>query len=614
MDQKVLAAFIEYLKASEEAAREWQDKASDVWDMINGVVDWSHKDESMAKIHLNKVGMAYERIKSQFKKILMNFDEWASVEQEPGMESQFMLPEEAKRLVRLLTDNGEFRTQVSRAIGIGAVENRISVKVIPKLSEKKSETGISVDIVPLNIRNYYFDPFGSNLYEIHEVEMDKYQVLKLSAETPSKTKPYKLDAVKALTAYIDPNSTEKQMDSGVEQVQQKSSRRCNILLHEFYGTILDDDGSILEYEKSDGSKMLLENVMITFANRQTMISEPVKISELINHSPIVSTKLLHTTDNAYDKSLLYPGYTTNKALDELISMVTDGAARTMLNLVQVKRHLLEDPTQLDDGMQYNVPIFVNSQAGPQEAAIDAVPTGALPAPVFQVIGQLERDGAENMAMNEMNLSGSLPSKQIRATELVQSQGTFESLFDSLGMDIEDTFIEPLMTYIYQLGLTYASRLNDFDLLYIFGRDRADRAVQFKELAKKPTELFNELGYSFRFRGKGIKGLLRNTRVAQSLVQLLGTFGGIPPLFDVAERSLSFDKLFKILLRGYSIDPAEIAPSEQELALIQQRQAIREQALAQQQLAQGGQPGQQGNVNAPAPSNPGGFEPGNGAGQ
>lgn len=609
----LLAVCKEYLESAREAAEEWQDKGTDVWDMIHGRVDWSHKDDSMAKIHLNKLGLAHERSKAQFKKSMMNFDEWMTVEQELGVESPLMKEDEAKRFLKLLVGDCDFRAKIAETIGNSLVENVCAAKLLPRIKKMGKYSKLEIDLLPLNIRNFYFDPFGSDLFEIHESDYDKFQLLKLADKKPSASKPYYEEMVRSLSPMIAQEHMEKQQDKGDDIPQEKPNRRCNVILHEFYGTFLDDSGNIMKWTSPEGESFDLEGVVVTMANEVCIIDEPRKIPSVTGKSPFVRTKMLHTNDTGYGKSLLYPGYLINRAQDELFSAITDAALATMLNLVQVRRNLLEDPSQLDGGMPYGKPIFVNDQATDSSKAIEATPTGAIPAPVFSIVQLLDRETAENVGMNEFQLSGGRSSGGSSATERVQSQQSFEGLFDGLAMDLEDTFIEPLVTRVFQEGLGFADVIADVDLLYVFAGDDI-RASEFKKAAKNPKKLYQELGESFRFRGKGIRSLMRNTRVAQSLTQLMATLGGIPPLMDQAERSFSFAKTFNILLKGFGIDPAEVALSEEEKQILEARQAAMEQAAMMQQAMDGGGAPSPGNANAPVPNEGGDFEPGNGAGQ
>lgn len=611
-EQRLIAALKDYLEESREAAEEWQDKAEKVWDMIHGRVDWSHKDESMAKIHLNKVGLAHQRIKAQFKKSMMNFDEWLTVTKDPGYDDAVMNEEEAKRFVKLFIDDCNYKTKIANVFGNGAVENVVAAKLRPQVKQVGKYKKVEIDLVPLTLRKYYLDPTGEGLYHFHEEEFDKYRLLRLAADVPTVDKPYYKEKLTALRPMQREEHQEAENDKGIDIVQEKPGRRCNIVLHEFSGTVLEEDGSVMKWILPSGEEIELAGVTVTMANEECLLTEPAPYDRLDGESQFVVTKMIHTSDTPYGKGMLYPGYTTNRALDELISAMTDGGMRAMFNVAQVRRDLLEDPRALDGGFKPGKPVFVTGNALPGQKVVDPVSLGNIPADVFTIQRVLDQEGAENMSLTEFQLSGSAGGQSAtRATALVQAQNTFEGLFEGIAMDLEDTFLENVIRGVFVNALNYAKYLPDEDILAVYMGD-VERATQFKALAKSPKKLFDAVGGCFRFRGKGIKGLMRNTRMAQSLVQLLSTVGGIPALYQSFERSYSFDKILGLLFRGFAIDPAEIRPSAQEQALIEQRQLIQEQALAQAQFMGQGQAGGAGPKPAPSPSNPEDFEPGSGA--
>ena len=172
---KLVTILREYLTSSRSEAQDFQDKASDVWDMIHGRIDWSDKDETMAKIHLNKVGLAHERGKAQFKKSMLNFDEWMTVEQQVGMESELLSDAEAKRFVKVFIDDCDYKSHIAECFGNAMVENVCAAKLHTTVKETKYGKKVEIELIPLNIRNYFFDTFGGKLYEFHEINDDKYQ-------------------------------------------------------------------------------------------------------------------------------------------------------------------------------------------------------------------------------------------------------------------------------------------------------------------------------------------------------------------------------------------------------------------------------------------------------
>jgi hypothetical protein len=549
----------------------------------------------------------------------MNFDRWLVVESVPGMESELLSDIEAKRLVELGVGDTDIKTRISDNIGIAAVENVLASKIRLCRKEVRGPGGkkrkkIEVEVIPLNIREFYQDPQLCGLYYIQECVVDKHELLKMSDDEPSKTKPFRKDVVKKLESGFRENDQDEKQDQGNDIHQPRISRRVGVVIHEFWCTILDDDGTIMEWKRDDGSTFPLENVMVTMANEQFLLHDPVQNPRWSGNNPFVVTRLLRTNKNAYGKSILSAGVDINRAQDELMSALTDAALSAAFDVKVLKAHGLADPKQVSGGIRPASTLIQNSSLPPGDKLLDVVRTGEVPQGAFQIYGELQRSGAENMLSNEINLSGALPSKQVRATELTAAQSVINGLFESLAADVEDIYLERLIEEIYQEMLQAAKELSDEDLKYVFLGDEG-RMAAFK--AAKAKDIFDELSHSFRFKGKGLRGLASNTRQAQMLVNIMSMAASNPMINDALERSgFSIPLMFERIIRGFNLDADEFKDKgSAEFARL--RQLIREQALAMAE-AQGGGAGRPGGMgaqaqqNAPQGEGPSETEPGNGA--
>lgn len=639
-EQEIVEAFQEFLQEARDNAEEWQRDSDTTWAMIHGKAGQNgpkgivgdgidrvrvvgsnnkHRGQSGAtRIHMNRVGLAQQQLKTQFKQGLMNFDRWLVVENVEGLESVYMTDLEAKRAVKYLTRDSDLKAVLSDVIGIGAAENRISLKLVTSVKEVKGPGGkthkrVCTEFVPLNIYNYYEDTQESGLYRIHEAALDKWQVLKKCSEDGTeKGKPYILKKVKDLSVNKSKHKeTDENRSKGNDQEKMKAGRRQKVIIHEFWGTILDKDGNIMEYEKSDGSKMMLENVVITFGNEECMLHEPKKNPRYTGNSPFLSTRILRTNLNEFGRAPLMAGVEMNRAENKLIGSIIDAAIQSQYNVKIIKAKGLAKPEQVQGGVKPNQTILQNDELSPGEKLMETLRTGQVDPGAFQVLSEIQRSGAENMMGSELSVSGGMPSKQVRATEVVQSQSVINGLFETLAADIEDTLIEPLGLEIFHEFLQHSDKLSDEGLAYVFGGNQ-ERMEAFKELSK--TEKFEELGHTFRFRGKGLRGLAANGRQAQTLINLFNMVAANPLIFQAFQRrGVDLVAMFDKIVAGMNLDMQEFY-NEAEADFAKISQLIQEQALAQA-AAQGqsvGQPGGQG-AQAPQGEGPSDVEPGSGAG-
>ena len=596
-NQIILDCLKEYLAEARDTAKEWQDKADRAWDMIHGRIDWSHKTPQQSKVHLNRVGLAQEQIKAQVRQGLMNFDDWLAVETEAGFETTLLTQGEAKRMVLRGIDRTDPQAKITENIGIGAVENLLATKLQPVVMERRAPGGkvvkeFHVDHIPLNIYSYYCDAHadgGKPLYEFHEATMDKYKVLALADEKPSKRKPYILSKVKKLEPTTRLDEQKDSENRGNDISQRKTARRNMVVLHEFWGTILDDKGNILEWEKEDGSKLELKDVVITLANEECLISDPVPFPTWDGESYFIHTQLLKTNINVYGRSLLAPGVDMNRAEDELLNAGIDAGLKEGYNVNVLKVGGLADKRQAEGGIKYGMTLFQNNQLAPGEKLLESVSTGRVPQGLLMILDRVHASGAENMRLNEIALTGQLQSKQVRATEITASTGTIQGLFESIVADLEDVYIEKYCRKVFLIMLQHASLLTDNDLEYIF-YGNVERAAAFKEALKKPKDIYEELSGAFRFRGKGVRSLAANAHQAQAIVQLFGMIASNPIILDVFERrGLDLTRFLDDIMKGFHLDIQKYYDNE-VADFAKQRQLIREAAMAMENAQQQQNPG------------------------
>jgi hypothetical protein len=263
--------------------------------------------------------------------------------------------------------------------------------------------------------------------------------------------------------------------------------------------------------------------------------------------------------------------------------MTDGAVAGSYNINFLRVDALAKPEQVSGGIEPGMTLLVNRSLGAGEKPMETVTTGKVDPYAFQVYGELGRSGTQNMGTNEMNLTGAMSSKQVRATELVQSQNTVQGLFEAIASDIEDLYLEQLILNIFHECLQYAAKLDDEDLLYVFFGNE-ERAAQFQELT--PKQIFEELANNFRFKGKGIRGINASAKVGQMLINLISMAVQNPMVGDQLEREgYSIPKILGRVIQGMGIDVEEFKSLE-VAEFSKMRQLIREQALMQQEMAQG----------------------------
>jgi hypothetical protein len=601
---------IENIRMAEKIPRRRQNIKN--WRYFHGNIDWSYKKRGDARIHLHKVGVAAERHRAKFKQNLVKFSNWMSVELEDGMEPQVLTPWAARNFTIRALERAKGKTKLSDAILNGEMEGRATLRVgwkkqiVPKFVAKGTELRkvnnmkgqLAIDV--RDFEQYFKDIYAVDnaLFDFEQILVDYHEVLALSADEPTAAKPYRMEAVKSLSNWREREEDDARKESEGNRTKHEPFRgRKRLAILNFYGTILGEDGEVMEWEKSDGSKVPMKNVLVTLGNETEVLRDPVAIPRWSGNSPFVSADLLRSPQHGI-KAIMDAGTDLNEAENELFSMMLTGAYKATHNVTWYRKDWISDEKKLSGGVKDGDSIPVDSDAPPNADVMGTMQTGKVPQEAFNMLGLIQRAFAENVFSNLLDLSGNMPTKQVRATEVQESRQAIGDIFESLAQDIEEELIEPFLQECFLEVMQNSNDLSEEEIRAAFGED-----VQGAEMFLKmtPQERFADAAGNFRFVAKGLRGQLASSAKAQAMINYLNTLTANPVTLEAVQSQISIPKISKLIGKGLGLDEEEYATSERERRMIETRQLIREAGASQDQQPGQVQP-QQGT--APAPEQPG----------
>jgi hypothetical protein len=441
------------------------------------------------------------------------------------------------------------------------------------------------------------------LFVAEELLVDLHQVLALSDDNPNPERPFRKECVEKLSGWSNSDHMERKATrEGKQDPQDPGKFRKMVQVVNFWGTVLDENGRVLEWEGSDGNKIPLENVFFTIANEEELIRDPIAIPRWSGNAPITHSDLLRAPGQGI-KAIMDAGSDLNQAENELTSAVIDGALREAQNINWYRKSWLSDKRQASGGFRYGDSVAINDDAPVNGEAIGTVKSGQVPAGALNVLGIIQRYFAENVFSNLLDLSGAMPSKQVRATEVVQANQAIGDIFESLAADVEEDLIEPFLLECFLEIMQNSKDLSEEEVLAAY-HGNEELAGQF--LALTPQERFAEAANGFRFVAKGLRGQIASASRAQMAINFLNTLSANPLTLDLIQSTISLPKVAMLIAKGLGFDMEEISTDPNEKWFIQLRQAIREQAIAQAATQeQGQQSPSQGTP--PAPEQPGPME-------
>ncbi len=222
---------------------------------------------------------------------------------------------------------------------------RILPVVHTKLKRREQDVWrLCIDIVPTE--DYFPDPTGRDLYEIHRVERDLHDVIDLAEQgiyDKSVVEQIDADFAKAQDE-ADKARRTNQETAGVP------SFRKRVVIDEFWGDLLDEDGQVMQ-----------RNIVCAMANEQYLIRPPELNPFWHGESPFVTSPLVRVPYSVWHKAIYDHASPLNFALNEMLNLILDGGISSVWGIKQLRQDWLEDPRQVANGVPQGITLSVKAE-------------------------------------------------------------------------------------------------------------------------------------------------------------------------------------------------------------------------------------------------------------
>lgn len=589
MDNEQILQYIKDVRAeSEEGRRERIQKNRVNREAYDNKQDWSHKVEGQSKEFIPKVSETVEQFSAFIRKGLTQFGDWFT----PRVSDEAPLSDSAVRklmrrfLENLHTQEGKmnFSVVLGDAVKTGLLESLMIFKVHGTQKSEKVyvERGeevvlqeftpwrLQIDVIPPE--DYYPDPTRRNLYEVHRVERDLHHVQALSQGEDPIYDP-------KVVAQIQ-NDMEKELKEAGErrpgEDRAKPSFRKSVVLDEFWGTILNFDGSVFK-----------ENVLMTMANDKYLIRAPIDNPFWHNESPFVSTPLIRVPFTVWHRALYDQVVPLNLALNELFNLMLDGGIASVWGIKQIRLDYLDDPSQVSEGIAQGKTLAVKEETPDGMKVLEQVTEGQIPPDAMAMYNLIDKEYNASAKTNELKL-GNLPSKQVKATEIMEVSQSQASELEAITNDIE-SFLENLLRKAW---LTILQHIDSVPI------EEFNQVLTTKELFRlattPPSRRFATMANGSSFKVDGLSQTLSRAREFQKLMALLQVASNSPVLLPALVKRVSPDKLLLRAMKMLNINPDDLGRDEKDLQDIPDQLAFLQNSLqGQGQNAASGGVGESG---------------------
>jgi hypothetical protein len=574
-----------------------------------GRQDWTGKQPGQSREFLPKTGLAAEQISMAIKTALTAFGDWFEVElseEAPltGDQARAWLEQEFDLMHRVDPGRDDFATVVADAVKMGLLNALCILKIHGRMSPRRewtTERQVEWEDVPVpdspmtpgggmtqvpretvtlkqrELRrwhlvvdlvapeDYYPDPTGRRLYEIHRVVRDLADVRALAEEGV-----YERAAVDALEAHAARAWDDYQRQALRGQAPSPAMPwRPEVTIDEYWGTITSPTGRVLH-----------ENIVCAIGNDRVVLRKPSPNPFWHGQSPFVVAPILRVPLSVWHKALFDGAVSLNLALNELFSLMLDGGLAAVWGTRQVRPGYLEDPRQISQGVPQGATLVVKDEVPFGAKAVETLSQGNVPQDGMQMFQMVNNEFNSATLLSDLQ-RGQVPPRQTTATAVVQATQQSQSFYGTEGRELEEKLLEPALWKSWCTLLQHAEDVRASDVAVAVGPEAAIR------LARMPAaERFATMAQGARIKVTGVSAVGLRGQTFQKLLALMQVVSANPMLLQAFMMNYSAEKVLQEMLRALTLDPRTIETTPEE----RQQQAVRTMATAQAQAQGGGPPG------------------------
>lgn len=521
-DKGIIDWVLQCREEADEAKRERMSRNKDNFDMYHLKHDFTHKEEGQSQEILSKQSMAVEQIKSFFQQALADIGDWWQAEScYPDAETSMPIrPHEITKLTNYMLEKANYFSHVGNSIqsallgSLAISKTHGCLKPKPKFVvrtkgrgknykkwlEKIEDKTWEMRFKNVRAEDYYPDPTGSKLYEIEDMEVDYYEVLKMSEGDDAiyeKSEVLKLSKGTVSDAQME---WDKARETG--QNPASSGHRPKVKLTEFWGTILDKEGNVC-----------YENCVCTLANDTYLIRKPEPNPLWHQGSPYSAAPLLEVANSVWHKALMDAPTCHNRALIEMYNLLVDAGMMEVHAVKQIRVDALDNPAQVAEGIKPGTALRVNSMLQPGTKVLEPVTTTQIPGEAFNIFNIMNQEFNASALTNDLR-QGVMPFRAVKATEVVEASQTITSVFQGMAKNYEARQSVRELELAWMTVAQNWDRISKEEFISLFGKERGEQLSQLD-----PQDVFAATVNGVKFRVFGISLTLSKAQDFRKLTQL-----------------------------------------------------------------------------------------------
>jgi hypothetical protein len=412
-----------------------------------------------------------------------------------------------------------------------------------RLSIKERERWyLNVDLI--RPEDYYPDPSGNGLYEIHKSEKDLHHVVELAEQGI-----YDLDVVNELHNSYEREYRERRRPSAMgQETSPPPSFRKKVVIKEFWGTLLNSDGRVAQ-----------RNVVCAIANDRFLIRKPEPNPFWHGESPFVACPIIRVPFSVWHKAVFDHASSLNLAMNEIFNLMIDGGIASVWGTKQIRTDMLVNPEQVSDGVPQGITLDVKNELPYGQKVMENLTEGQVPQDAMAMYEAMSREFEAAALTNELKM-GQLPGRRTLATEINAIGEGQSTTLEGIAAVIEQDSFDRVLRKSWLCILQDADNLLSEDVVNAIG---APAAVSLRRMS--PAQRFAAFATKSNISVDGLSAVIAKMANFQKQGALMQIVMANPLLMQAYQRKYSSEKQLEFMMKALNINPEDVEKTPEEIA-------------------------------------------------
>lgn len=554
------------------------------WNLYNNYYNFRAKAEWQSKVPLSRVNTSVRFAAKLFKKGLVGSRDFYSTKGY-GQVGKLLSPH-IHKIAKYHLEVGKFASRYYTALVSGMLSTPVIMKIYPRMVEveepesslfpnkggpaynlarpkgrnvvgeilgsaggrRKKRLRIMFD--PCSAYDIHFDPYGGNMYLIHDIDMDYHEFESMVNSYEGRAMGWNPDIctmVQGDYGYPYEEEVAEAARKGQTVVHSSVDYRKRVRLSEFWGTLCSEKGAIMF---RDGYHVVVNEKYLGVSPR------PIRLPG--KKWPYVWSGIIEKPFSTWHQTMVENVSGIQVMLTELVNLILDANLYASLDAYELDIDQVYDPYEFKDGV-FPGRTYKKRGGGMPNATpmIRNVQLGQMPPQILEVFQALNMEYQNNFGFESLN-----PTKGKKsATQAAQEAQQSTQFLSDIARDQEEDFIEPMLDKVYDYVIAYQRDLGDPVLTDILGDEAATQA----QIYLNNNDYRKYLEYApIKFQADGMSRIAQRMKELDKVMAFINLIGNAAKSIPQLMQMVNFRELIELGVYALDWDVSKIltpAPGE-----------------------------------------------------